>query len=185
MEVIARGPVSVELHVAGDGCPTLSDNIKATFNGHEMLIARGGAATDAFGCYPIAFSIDDSVPPDELASFERKAGANGGTVGSQLLISDSSASWEIAPTRLFGNHLENDVANSRLVWQDVSNIATARIAPDSELHIQGDSIYYPPGTEITYATAYAHPTPTVCNGPGFCIVDFEDTRTFTGPIKPN
>jgi hypothetical protein len=186
MEIVAQGQVSVILHVAGDGCPTLSDNTKATFNGHEMLIANGGSATDAFGCFPIAFYLDDSVTPDELASFERKASAaSGGTVGSQLAITDSSSAWQVAPTRLFGNHLENDTANSRIIWQDVDNIATARIVPSQDLRIEGDSIFYPPGTQVTYATAYAHPVPTVCNGPGTCTVDFGDSRAFTGPIKQN
>lgn len=184
MEIVARGKVSVELHVDGDGCPSLSDNVKATFNGQEMLIARGGSATDAFGCYPIAFYLDDKVNPDDLANFERKASvASGGAVGSQLEISDSSTSWQVAPTRLFGNHLENDVANSRIVWQDVDQIATARITPVADLRIEGDSMFYPPGTIVETATAYAHPVPTVCNGPGACTVDFEDARSFTGPIK--
>jgi hypothetical protein len=186
MEIVAQGQVSVELHVAGDGCPTLSDDLKATFNGHEMIAARGGSATDAFGCYPIAFMFDDSVTPDELASFERKASAaSGGAVGSQLSITDSSTAWQVAPTRLFGNHLENDVANSRIVWADVDNIATARIVPSADLRVEGDSIFYPVGTQVEYATAYAHPVPTLCNGPGTCTVDFGDSRAFTGPIKQN
>jgi hypothetical protein len=186
MEIVAHGQVSVELHVAGDGCPNLSDNVKATFNGQPMNIARGGSATDAFGCYPIAFYLDDAVTPTQLEDYELKSSAaSGGAIGSQLVISDSSAAWQIAPTRLFGNHLENDVANSRIVWQDVDQIVTARVAPVAEVRVEGDSIFYPPGTQVVYADATAHPVPTVCSGPSHCTVDFEDERTFNGPVKQN
>ncbi|HET9619943.1 MAG TPA: hypothetical protein VFP84_01160 [Kofleriaceae bacterium] len=183
MEIVARGQVSLELHVAGDGCPTLSDDLKATFNGHTMNVARGGSATDAFGCYPIAFFVDDSLTQDELAKSERAVSAGTGAISSQILIQDSSTTWQIAPTRLFGNNLENDVANSRIVWPDVDRIAEAIIYPAVDVKVQGDSMFYPPGTNVTYAQALAHPVPTVCTGPGLCTVDFQRTRSFSGPTK--
>jgi hypothetical protein len=180
MEIMAHDQISVVLHVAGDACPTLADNVHATFNGQEMNVDRGGRAIDSSGCYPISFWFEND-PTVALANYERSAMSSSGTGGSDMIIADDASTWHVSPTKLFSNAIVNDVANSRLVWPDVDNISTARIEPYTEnLKIDGSNIYYPVGTDVSYADALAHPTPTVCDGPGSCLVNLERANQFNG-----
>jgi hypothetical protein len=182
LEIVANTQVHMELHVdTTRGCPVLGDDVVATFDGEPMTVARGGYDTDARGCYPIAFSMT-SFSPDRIAAWELRS-VQVGAQGSEMKIQDATATWTISPTRLFTNDLVVDAAASRLVWQDIPEISTARIVPSVDVKIQGNSIYYPPGTVITYADAYAHPAPTLCDGPTSCLVNVERVRQF-GPVNP-
>lgn len=179
IEVVAKGQVNIEMHVAGDGCPTLGDDVNATFNGAPMNIVRGGYDTDATGCYPIAFWISD-FSPDRMAAFELSSASG----SSEMVVQDASAKWQVSPTRLFTNELVDDVAGSRLVWQGVDRISTARLSPVTDVRIEGDSIYYKPGTAVRYVDAYAHPIPDLCSGPSRCTVDLEQIRSFDTGSTP-
>jgi hypothetical protein len=183
LEIVAKEQINIELHVdTTRGCPVLGDDVVATFDGEPMAVARGGYDTDAHGCYPIAFWMT-SFPADRIASWELRGAQVGSQAGSALKIQDATATWTVSPTRLFTNELVVDAAASRLVWQDIPEISTARLVPSVDVKIQGNSIYYPPGTVITYADAYAHPTPTQCDGPTTCTVNVERIRQF-GPANP-
>jgi len=172
IEIVADHQVNILLHIAGDGCATLSDDVVATYGGLPMQMSNGGYAEDASGCYPIAFWIKD-FPENLVGDRERASG------GSDISITDASASWKVAPTQLFGNDLEIDAATSSIVWPNVDHIASVRIVPSVDYQIQSNSIKYTAGTEITYAQAFAHPVPTVCAGPGACTIDLSRTRNFT------
>jgi len=176
LEVVAGPRLIVELHVANTAsCPTLGDDVVAKFDGVPLNVARGGAATNSTGCYPIAFWLD-SVPVEQMAAFE----VSSGNAGSQMVIEDFSASWNIAPTNLFTTKFVIDAAASRIVWQNVSSISTATVVPHVDVKIDGSNILYPAGTKISHVEAYAHPTLSQCAGPTTCMVDLEGSQTFPG-----
>ena len=180
IEIVAREQVNIELHIdTSHGCPSLGDDVVARFDGEPMLVARGGYDTDTRGCYPIAFWIEQ-FPLDRIVAWERRSSQS----GSEMIIQDATATWTVSPTRLFSNDLVVDAAASRLVWQDVDRISTARVVPSVDLRIDGNSIYYPPGSVITWADAYAHPLPTLCDGPSTCTVDLERARQFDSNTTP-
>lgn len=165
------GQVNVELKTKGTGCPLLAEDVHATFDGIPMEVSRGGFAETADGCYPIAFSI----LPSRLSGV---AAYEAGTANTDLVIEDQSARWTVASTRLFTNQFEIDAASSRIVWQNVSAITSAQLEPAVTVQIEGNIIHYPPGTNVVSVSAYAHPIPTKCDGPGLCLVDLQGAHAF-------
>ena len=176
LELVGGSQVNVELKVLGTGCPLLADDARATFDGVPMTISRGGFAETADGCYPIAFSID----PNRVSGI---AAYEAGSSSTDLIIEDSSARWTIASTRLFTNQFDIDTASSRIVWQNVTAITTAQLTPSVVVQIEGNVIHYPPGTNVVAVSAYAHPTPTKCDGPSLCLVDLQGAHAFQ-PLAP-
>jgi hypothetical protein len=172
LEVVARGQINIQLYVAPTaGCPVLGDDVVATFNGERMRVSRGGYDVTANGCYPIAFWFD--VLPSAVTGVERRLS------GSQLIVEDSSASWQIDTTRLFGANFELDAAASRIVWHDVATISAARISPTVAIDITDNVIAFPPGTDVTWVDARANPAAMRCDGPALCTVFLESARDFT------
>jgi hypothetical protein len=98
----------------------LGDDLVATFNGEPMRVSRGGYDVTSRGCYPIAFWFD--ALPTSVVGVERRLD------GSQLVVEDASTSWKIDTTRLFAQDFVLDAAASRIVWNDVAQISTARVA---------------------------------------------------------
>ncbi|HEY0190837.1 MAG TPA: hypothetical protein VGC42_06910 [Kofleriaceae bacterium] len=174
VEIFANNQVNLLLHIDGDGCATLGDDVVATYDGQPMAFSSGGYAEDSTGCYPIAFWVRD-FPATQIGNRERASGA------ADIVIRDASASWRIAPTQLFGNDLEIDAATSSIVWPNVDHISTMSTLPYVNVQIDqlSSSVKYPAGTSITFAAATAHPIPTVCAGPGRCTVDMSRARDFS------
>jgi hypothetical protein len=172
IEVVANtNQVNIELHVTEtSGCPTLSDNLVATYDGQAMNVARGGYDTNASGCYPIAFWFN-SVPMDAIVSFESE------TKASQIVLVDPTATWNVQSSRLLSNDFEIDATNSQIVWEDVTSITSAQVS-NSAAVIVGNTIDYTPGATIDWVEAYAHPVPTECSGPSLCTVDLTGSRTW-------
>jgi hypothetical protein len=171
IEVVARGQINIELFVAPTTeCPVLGDDVVATFNGEPMRVSRGGYDVTSRGCYPIAFWFE--TLPSDVMGVERRLDA------SQLVVEDASASWHVDTTRLFAQDFTLDTAASRIVWNDVEQISTARVAPVVAIEIEGNAIAFPPGTNITWVDARAHPAATRCEGPSICTVDLESARDF-------
>lgn len=173
LEIVADTQVNVLLHIEGDGCATLGDDVTATFDGQVMEMSRGGYAEDASGCYPIAFWLRD-FDAKRIGNRERASGA------ANLVISDASARWAVAPTQLFGNDLEIDAATSEISWPNVDRISTMRTIPDYPLELNADAsaATYPAGAHIQMVQASAHPIPSLCSGPGQCSVDMYRVRDF-------
>ncbi|HSD90741.1 MAG TPA: hypothetical protein VLB44_24620, partial [Kofleriaceae bacterium] len=122
IEVVARDQINIELFVAPTAeCPVLGDDVVAMFNGEPMRVSRGGYDVTSRGCYPIAFWFD--ALPTAVVGAERRID------GSRLVVEDASASWQIDTTRLFAQDFALDTAASRIVWNDVAQISTARVAP--------------------------------------------------------
>jgi hypothetical protein len=178
LEIVARGQLDVELHIAGPAgaCAVLGDDVVAKFDGVPMRVARGGYDTDSNGCYPIAFWVSP-LPSAEIAAYEAT------TSTSDLVIEDHSAQWTVGSTRLFANQFTIDATASTIVWEDVKDITTAIVRPAAPITLDGNTIHYPAGTDISWVTATATPTPMHCVGPTTCRVSLEGTRTF-GPINP-
>ena len=175
LEVVSEGELTIQLHVdtaRTADCPMLSEDARATFDGMPMRIARGGFATNATGCYPIAFTFEND-PSAQLVAYEAT------TSHSALEVFDSSARWEVDAHPLFSNNFVVDEASSKIVWQDVEQITSVQVAPAVKTTIVGNTILYPAGTHIDWVSAYAHPTPTVCNGPSVCTVDLLGSRDLT------
>jgi hypothetical protein len=170
------GQVSVELKVKGTGCPMLAEEVSATFDGVPMDVSRGGYAETSDGCYPIGFTISPSRL-DGVATYEA------GSANTDLVIEDKTTRWTIASTRLFTNQFDIDTAGSRIVWQNVTAITSAQLTPAVAVQIEGNIIHYPPGTNVTAVSAYAHPLPTKCDGPGQCLVDLQGAHAFQ-PTPP-
>jgi hypothetical protein len=171
LELVASGQINAELKVLGTECPLLGEDVTATFDGQPMNISRGGPSETADGCYPIAFWISAR---DMSGVMAYEAGAS----SSDLVIEDASARWTISPTRLFQNQFSIDTAKSQIIWQDVTAITSATTFPGVPLTITGNIIQYPVGTDIVSVSAYAHPTPTRCEGPGNCLVDLTGAHAF-------
>jgi hypothetical protein len=174
VEIVATsGQVNIEMHVAEtSGCPQLSDDVIAQFDGQNMLVARGGYDTNSTGCYPIAFWFD-STPMVAAVGFEAVK------TDSELMISDSSATWQINTSKLLSNDFVVDAATSSVVWEDVSTVTTAMASPNTVTSIVGNTINLSPGT-VQWVEAYAHPVPTQCAGPAECVVDVQASRNWTG-----
>jgi hypothetical protein len=98
---------------------------------------------------------------------------------SELMISDSSATWQINTSKLLSNDFVVDAATSSVVWEDVSTITTAMASPNTVTSIVGNTINLSPGT-VQWVEAYAHPVPTQCAGPAECVVDVQASRNWTG-----
>ena len=119
------GQVNIEMHVAEtSGCPQLSDDVVAQFDGQNMLVARGGYDTNSTGYYPIAFWFD-STPMVAAVGFEAVK------TDSELVISDSSATWQINTSKLLSNDFVVDATTSSVVWEDVTTITTAMASPNT------------------------------------------------------
>ena len=179
LEVVAKGPLDILLHVpkGSDGsCPMLGADVTARFDGQAMHVFRGGEDSQADGCYPIAFEFD-RMPVSSIAAWELT------TSGSQLEIADRSAVWEVAAHPLFANNFVDDPAASQIVWKDVTQITTASVSPIVPVHIVGNAITYPPGTQMTYVQAIAHPAVERCDGPSACTVNLQGERQLV-PINP-
>ena len=172
VEIVANTQVSVLLHVASDGCVTLSDHTVATFDGQQMEMTHGGYAEDASGCYPIAFWFK-KFPENQIGAREKASG------GADMVIQDESASWKIAPTQLFGNDLELDASTNTILWPNVDHISTVHTVPTVGYEIQPAAIKLAAGAQIQSATATAYPLPTLCAGPDRCTIDLSRTRDFT------
>jgi hypothetical protein len=179
VEVIAKSQLAIELHVSpihGD-CPELRPEATATFDGMPMHVERGGyATTQEGGCYPIAFWFDP-FPQASLAAFERT------TTSSTLVIADRSAHWAIEAGHLVATTFVDDKVAGRITWQDVTHITNASVAPAVPFTISGNTLSYPPGTDISSIDAFAHPVPTRCDGPATCTIYLEGTHAW-GPINP-
>ncbi len=171
LELVSYGSVNAELKIIGTGCPLLGDDVTATFDGLPMNISRGGIAETSDGCYPIAFSIS----PDQISG---AMAYEAGSSSSDLIIEDASARWTIASTRLFANDFVIDTVNSQITWQNVSAITTAQTTPAVPIKISGNVISYAAGTDIASVSAYAHPIPMRCDGPGGCLVDLSGAHEF-------
>ena len=184
MEVVGHGQLNVLLHVNDtSGCPRLGDDAVAKFDGQVMEVSRGGEADDATGCYPIAFWFN-KPPVGDLTTFEAVNSS------SELVVEDHSAQWSVGMTRVFLSDFVNDTNKSTITWTNVPLISTASLTGSDLFHphvngisISGNVITYPKGTVVTEVDAFAHPTPTRCEGPAECLVDLEGTRTFD-PINP-
>lgn len=174
IEIVANsGQVNIEMHVAEtSSCPQLPDDLTAQFDGQNMQVARGGYDTNATGCFPIAFWFD-STPTAAATGFEVVKS------DSELMLTDSSATWQINTSKLLSNDFEVDAAASTVVWTDVSAITTAEAFPNKVLSIVGNTMTLSPGT-VQWIEAYAHPVPTQCAGPAECVVDVQGSRSFTG-----
>jgi hypothetical protein len=174
VEIVATsGQVNIEMHVAeAAGCPQLSDDVSAQFDGQNMLVARGGYDTNSTGCYPIAFWFD-STPTVAAVGFEAVK------TDSELMIADASATWQINTSKLLSNDFVIDAAASSVVWEDVSTITTAMTSPNTVTSIVGNTINLSPGT-LQWVEAYAHPVATQCAGPSECVVDVQASRNWTG-----
>lgn len=177
LELVANGQINAELKLIGHtDCPTLQADVVATFNGHPMEVSAGGYDTTGDGCYPISFWIK----PTEIGGIvAREAGAG----SSEIIVEDSSAHWVIGSTNVFANRFSVDTANNQIVWSDVSAITTAKLTPYAPVTIEGNVIHYPAGTVVDSVSAYAHPTPSTCDGPGLCVVDLTGNRAFNN-ISP-
>jgi hypothetical protein len=177
VEIVASGQVNVQLHVdESGGCPLLSDDVTAQFDGQPMMMTHGGYDENASGCYPIAFWFN-APPMTAINGFEKTANA------SQLVIKDASQTWSVNTTRLFANNFVNDTTNSQIVWTDVDSIASAQLLPPVPVQIQGNAIHYPTGSTIEYVDALAHPVPTLCDGPAICQVNLQGERDWR-PTNP-
>ena len=172
LELVSYGSVNAELKIVGTGCPVIGDDVTATFDGVPMNVTRGGYDTTADGCYPIAFWISPKQISD-VTTYEA------GAASSDMIIEDASARWTVSSTRLFANQFAIDNAKSQIVWQDVTAITTAQTNPVVPIKITGNVITYAAGTDILSVSAYAHPTPTRCEGPGGCLVDLSAGHDFT------
>lgn len=173
LEVVTNGQINIELHVdETGGCPALSEDVIATFDGQPMLMTRGGYDTNASGCYPISFWFND-VPMASIQGFEKVANA------SELVVADKSTSWTVDTVKLFANDFVVDSAQSEILWTDVDTIQVAQIQPAAVTQIEGNAIHYPQGLAVQWVSATAHPTPTRCDGPAICSVSVQGTRTFT------
>jgi hypothetical protein len=172
LEIVTNGKINIEMHVdETGGCPTLGDDVTATFDGQPMLMSHGGYDTNASGCYPIAFWFNDA-PMANIAGFEKVANA------SELVVSDKSASWTVDTVKLFANDFLVDAANAQIIWEDVPAMANAEIWPSAPVQIVGNTIHYPAGLAIEWVQALAHPTPTRCDGPSVCNVNLAGSRSF-------
>lgn len=171
LEVVARpGQLNIELHVTTTGdCPQLADDAVARFDGQPMNVARGGVAQNADGCYPISFWFE-TMPMAQINGVENTSS------GSQLVVHDASATWNVDTTSMFQNNFQIDAANAKITWFDVQSITSASVSPIVPVTIQGNTILYPPGSAIDWVDAYAHPSVTRCDGPGVCSVDLEGSR---------
>lgn len=179
LEIVAKGQLDILLRVAkadSADCPTLAEDVTAQFDGQAMRVYRGGYDTVSGGCYPIAFQFDD-LPMASITAWERT------TSGSQLVVHDASATWKIQTGNLYRDDFVIDSAQSRVVWNDVSQITTATIEPEVQFQIDHNAIVYPAGTALTFVDATAHPTTSRCDGPSVCTIDLEGNRQF-GPINP-
>ena len=179
LELVAKGELDILLRVSkldSADCPTLAEDVTAQFDGEAMRVYRGGADTVAGGCYPIAFQFDN-MPMSSITAWERT------TSGSQLVLHDRSATWNIQTGNLFADDFVIDAAQSRVVWRDVAQITTAQIQPQESFTIDHNAIVYPAGAPPTYVDATAHPTTSRCDGPSVCTIDLEGARAL-GPINP-
>src|SRR6266850_3542934 len=141
LEVITKGQINIELHVApvtGD-CPVLAEDATATFDGMPMNVARGGYATDSSGCWPIAFWFDN-FPAAQVQGFERTVSA------SQLVVLDKTAEWRVDTGTMFVSDFVDDTANARITWRNVTQITQAQLTPAVATTISGNTISYPKGT---------------------------------------
>lgn len=174
LELVANGQINAELKIQNvSDCPLLGDDVVATFNGHPMQVSKGGYDTTSDGCYPIAFWIRPNDIPVVVA---REAGAG----SSEIVVDDASAHWVIGSTNVFANRFSIDTANSEITWADVTAISSVKLTPSVTTRIEGNVIHYPAGTDVIGVSAYAHPTPTTCDGPGLCVVDLTGNRSFNG-----
>src|SRR5262245_14082555 len=97
IEIVANSRVNVLMHIDETaGCPTLSEDTHALFDGQPMKMTYGGYDTNASGCYPIGFWFD-KPPLDAMTGFERA------TQHAQLEISDKSATWSVQSGQLFAD----------------------------------------------------------------------------------
>jgi hypothetical protein len=171
LELVVNGQVNIELHVSPtSGCPELSEELVATFDGVPMHIVRGGYDTNANGCYPIGFYAPQPLPADQLMGFERT------TTASELVLVDRSSQWTVGTGRLFTNDFVIDRAAGTIEWQNVAAISTAQISPQAPVTIERNIIHYPKETAVELVQAYAHPVPSRCDGPALCTIDLEGTR---------
>jgi hypothetical protein len=167
MEIVAKAQLGITLHVdSTQGCPELADDATALFDGQTMNVARGGYDTNAKGCYPIGFWFDP-VPDAALTGFEHSS------TTAELVVRDSSATWQVDTTRLFMNTIINDPVTSTITWENVNEITGAQIAPLVPFTIQGNTIKYQAGTQITWIDASSNPVASRCDGPGQCTVMLE------------
>jgi hypothetical protein len=171
LEVVARGQLNVEVHVDETaGCPTIGADVVARFDGSPMQVSRGGYDENASGCYPIAFWFDE-LPMATINGVENVGAA------SELLIADHSQTWRLDTTRLFANNFVIDSARGEVTWTDVAQITSARL-DQAITGINGNVIHFAPGATVTQVEALAHPVPTLCDGPGTCVVNLEGFRTW-------
>jgi hypothetical protein len=174
LEIVSRGQIAVNLHVAptGSDCPSLSEDAVATFDGQNMMVARGGYATTATGCYPIGFWFD-AFPEAQVQAWERTTSA------AQLVIADRSAEWRIDTGLLLTQTFVDDPANSLITWTDVTQVTQATLSPVVPVTIKGNTIHYPAGTAVTAVVAIAHPVASRCDGPSTCTVFLEGSHDWT------
>jgi len=174
LEVVARGQVNIELHVASQNgdCPRLADDAAATFDGMPMQVARGGTAQQSDACYPIAFWFDN-FPDAQVQGFERTTSA------SQLVVLDKSAEWRVDTGAMFTSDFVNDAANAKITWSNVTTITSAELYPPAPVTISGNTISYPKGSQITFVDAISHPDATRCAGPAQCTVFLEGQHDWT------
>ncbi len=173
LEIVTNGQINIELHVdETQGCPVLGNDVVATFDGATMQVSRGGYDTNASGCYPIAFWFND-VPMATINGFEKVA------PGSELVVTDKSATWTVDTVKLFANDFVVDTASSQIIWEDVSAVSVAQVSPGAVVGIEGNAIHYASALPIDSVYAVSHPTPTRCDGPGLCMVDLAGSRSFT------
>jgi hypothetical protein len=171
LELVALGQINVEMKVQSGGCPTLGDDVAATFDGQPMNVTRGGYDEVSDGCYPIAFWLQ----PNQLGAVTTY---ESGSPSSDMIIADKTAQWTVSSTRLFANQFTIDDANAQVIWQDVTAITSATLSPNVPTTITGNIIHFPAGTVIDSVSAYAHPTPATCDGPNQCLVDLSGAKSF-------
>ena len=188
--VTSAGPAgesAVQVSISAAGCPTLANDVSATYDGQPMVrVAAGGVASSFEGpdCGDIAFSLDT-------------AAANPGQP-SAFVLHDATATWTVSGLDLLTDDVSTSSALSHgqlatVTWPSAPTIASAYIEFDNRYGdlqfsaqlpdfatpasgaIVGNTLQFPvPATTAGYGTLVVHGsrTPEVlrCDGPASCTL---------------
>ncbi len=181
------GEPAVHVSIAADGCPTLAEDVAATYDGQPLARVAAGGVTEAFegpDCSEISF---------ELAA----APANPGQP-STFVLHDATATWTVSGLDLLTNDINPTSALSHgqlatIAWPSAPTITGAYIefdnrygdaqfaeqlpdvAPTAAGAIVGNTLQLTlPATVAGYGTlavsASRVPEPIRCDGPASCAL---------------